>query len=106
MPTRAPRNRLPVTISIAYVASHGQTLWHDGDAHITLQLGDPFVIRESLEATVCFDFRSADCSAGGHGAPLVPWVDAFLLASPQEDRVALNLGGIANVTLLACRRAA
>jgi anhydro-N-acetylmuramic acid kinase len=83
-----------------YVASHGQTLWHDGAARVTLQIGDPFVIREAVDATVCYDFRSADCAAGGQGAPLVSYVDALLLGSPEEDRVALNLGGIANVTLL------
>lgn len=85
---------------IAFIASHGQTVWHDGGAHVTLQLGDAFVIREALNATVCYDFRTADCAAGGNGAPLVAWVDALLLASPDEDRVALNLGGIANVTLM------
>jgi anhydro-N-acetylmuramic acid kinase len=85
---------------IDFVASHGQTLWHDGEQHLTFQLGDAFVIREALAATVCYDFRSADTAAGGHGAPLVARVDALLLASAREDRVALNLGGIANVTLL------
>lgn len=85
---------------IDYVASHGQTIWHDGDAHVTLQIGDPFVIRERAEATVCYDFRAADCAAGGHGAPLVPYVDALLLASGDEDRVAVNIGGIANLTAL------
>lgn len=85
---------------VAFVASHGQTVWHDGEGHVTLQIGDAFVIREALNATVCYDFRSADCAAGGHGAPLVAWVDALLLGSSGEDRVALNLGGIANVTLL------
>lgn len=85
---------------VGYVASHGQTVWHDGNAHITLQLGDPFLIRETLGVTVCYDFRSADCAAGGQGAPLVPYVDALLLSSAREDRVALNIGGIANVTLL------
>ncbi|MGA8534394.1 MAG: anhydro-N-acetylmuramic acid kinase [Candidatus Tumulicola sp.] len=83
-----------------YVASHGQTVWHDGSRHVTFQLGDPFVIRERTRATVCYDFRSADCAAGGHGAPLVPYVDALLFSSEWEDRIALNLGGIANVTLL------
>lgn len=83
-----------------FVASHGQTLWHDGTSSTTLQAGDPFVIREAVGATVCYDFRSADCAAGGHGAPLVPYVDALLLRQPSEDRMALNLGGIANVTLL------
>jgi anhydro-N-acetylmuramic acid kinase len=83
-----------------FVASHGQTLWHDGQSSTTLQIGDPFLIREAIGATVCYDFRSADCAAGGHGAPLVPYVDALLLRDAKEDRVALNLGGIANVTLL------
>ncbi|MBV8724074.1 MAG: anhydro-N-acetylmuramic acid kinase [Candidatus Eremiobacteraeota bacterium] len=83
-----------------FIACHGQTVWHDGPASVTLQIGDPFVVRESLGATVCYDFRSADCAAGGHGAPLVAYVDALLLRSADEDRVALNLGGVANVTLL------
>jgi anhydro-N-acetylmuramic acid kinase len=85
---------------IGFIASHGQTLWHDGVAHVTLQLGDAFVIREIAAATVCYDFRSADCAAGGHGAPLVARVDALLFGGADEDRVGLNLGGIANVTLL------
>jgi anhydro-N-acetylmuramic acid kinase len=85
---------------IDFVASHGQTLWHDGPRHITLQVGDAFMIREATGATVCYDFRSADCAANGQGAPLVARVDALLLADAGEDRVALNLGGIANVTLL------
>jgi anhydro-N-acetylmuramic acid kinase len=84
----------------AFVASHGQTVWHDGAAGITLQIGNAFAIRETLHTTVCYDFRSADTAAGGHGAPLVARVDALLLRDELEDRVALNLGGIANVTLL------
>lgn len=87
-------------VRVDFVASHGQTIWHDGPAHRTMQLGDPFVIREALCATVCFDFRSADCAAGGHGAPLVPYVDALLFADATEDRVFLNVGGIANITAL------
>ncbi len=87
-------------IQVDYIASHGQTIWHDGPAHHTLQIGDPFVIREALNATVCYDFRSADCAAGGHGAPLVPYVDALLFGSGTEDRIALNIGGIANLTAL------
>lgn len=92
----AARSEMPLD----YVACHGQTVWHDGDAHVTLQLGDPFVLRERLRTTICYDFRSADCAAGGHGAPLVPYVDALLLASDDEDRVAVNIGGIANLTVL------
>ncbi len=83
-----------------YVASHGLTLAHDGDDHHTLQIGDPFRIRERTGRTVIFDFRSADTAAGGHGAPLVPYVDHLLLGSPTVSRVALNLGGIANLTVL------
>lgn len=83
-----------------FVASHGLTLAHDGDAHHTLQIGDPFRIREAAGCTVIADFRSADTAAGGTGAPLVPYVDALLLAHASEARVALNLGGIANLTVL------
>jgi len=85
---------------IDYIASHGQTVWHDGDAHVTLQLGDASTIREAAGATVIYDFRTADCAAGGHGAPLVPYVDALMLASADESRIALNVGGIANFTVL------
>ena len=88
-----------------FVASHGQTIYHDGDAHTTLQAGDPFVIRAAVGRTVCYDFRSADCAAGGQGAPLVPYVDALLLASDAEDRVAINIGGIANLTIVPRRSA-
>ncbi len=81
------------------VASHGITLAHDGAAHHTLQLGDPFRIRERTGTTVLYDFRSADTAAGGTGAPLVPFVDALLFAD-RAPCVALNLGGIANLTVL------
>jgi len=83
-----------------YVASHGQTIFHDGSRGVTLQLGDPFAIRDAVRATVCYDFRTADCVAGGQGAPLVPYADALLFASASEDRVAVNIGGIANITIL------
>ncbi len=85
---------------IDYIASHGQTIFHAGEDTVTLQIGDPFRIRERLHATVIYDFRSADCAAGGHGAPLVPYVDAVLLGSQNENRVAVNIGGIANLTFL------
>ncbi len=86
--------------TVNYVASHGLTLAHDGDAHHTLQIGDAFRIREAIARTVVYDFRSADTAAGGQGAPLVPYADALLLGAASETRVALNLGGIANLTLL------
>jgi anhydro-N-acetylmuramic acid kinase len=85
---------------VDYIASHGQTIYHDGNARTTLQIGDAFRIREAMQRTVCYDFRSADCAAGGQGAPLVPYVDALLLTSDSEDRVAVNIGGIANLTVI------
>ena len=86
--------------SVDFAAMHGQTIYHDGAAALTLQIGDPFALRDRIAASVCFDFRSADCALGGAGAPLVPHVDVMLVADPGEKRVALNCGGIANVTLL------
>ncbi len=86
--------------SVDFAAMHGQTIYHDGAAALTLQIGDPFALRERIAASVCFDFRSADCALGGSGAPLVPYVDLVLVAAPDEKRVALNCGGIANITLL------
>ncbi len=86
--------------TIDFAAMHGQTVYHDGALSQTLQLGSPYYLRDRLSASVCFDFRSADCALDGHGAPLVPYVDALLLSSRDEDRVAVNIGGIANLTFL------
>ncbi len=86
--------------SVDFAAMHGQTIFHDGAAALTLQIGDPFALRERIAASVCFDFRSADCALGGSGAPLVPYADLLLVAAPDEKRIALNCGGIANLTLL------
>jgi anhydro-N-acetylmuramic acid kinase len=86
--------------ALALVGSHGLTLAHAGDACRTLQIGDAFRVREATGTTVAYDFRAADCAAGGQGAPLVPYLDALLFADPHADRVALNLGGIANLTVL------
>jgi anhydro-N-acetylmuramic acid kinase len=87
---------------ITAIGSHGQTLRHrpHGDAPFTLQLGDANVIAERTGVQVIADFRRRDVAAGGHGAPLVPAFHAAVLHSAQEDRAVLNLGGIANVTLL------
>lgn len=85
------------------VVSHGQTVFHlvvDGRAESTLQLGQPAWIAERTGAPVLADLRSRDIAAGGHGAPLVSLVDALLLGRPDVAEVALNLGGISNITVV------
>ncbi|HWL68054.1 MAG TPA: anhydro-N-acetylmuramic acid kinase [Geminicoccus sp.] len=82
------------------VGLHGQTVYHEHGV-TTLQLGDPHFLAEALHCPVVSDFRSADVALGGSGAPLVPFIDQLLLAEPGHTVVALNLGGIANVTILA-----
>lgn len=88
--------------AVRAIGSHGQTLRHrpGGDYPFTLQLGDPSVIAERCGIDVVADFRRADIAAGGQGAPLLPAVHAMLLARPGHARVVLNLGGIANITVL------
>jgi anhydro-N-acetylmuramic acid kinase len=84
------------------IGSHGQTLRHrpQGEHPFTLQVGDPSVIAERCRIDVVADFRRADVAAGGQGAPLLPAVHAMLLGRPGHTRVVLNLGGIANITVL------
>ncbi len=86
------------------VASHGQTLFHwvdpDGSALGSLQVGHPAWIAEATGRPVVADFRVADIAAGGQGAPLVAVLDALWLAEPDRTSVALNIGGIANVTVV------
>jgi anhydro-N-acetylmuramic acid kinase len=82
------------------IASHGLTLYHRGEAATTMQIGAPYRLRDALEATVVYDFRRADCALGGHGAPLVPHFDALAFGADDRDVVALNLGGIANVSVV------
>jgi anhydro-N-acetylmuramic acid kinase len=88
---------------IAAIGSHGQTVRHRpfGEHPFTLQIGDPSVIAERTRITTVADFRRADVAAGGQGAPLLPALHAALFAAPDATRVILNLGGIANVTILA-----
>jgi anhydro-N-acetylmuramic acid kinase len=87
---------------LAAIGSHGQTLRHrpSGPAPFTLQLGDPSLLAERLGVTVVADFRRRDVAAGGQGAPLAPAFHAAVLRSADEDRAVLNLGGIANLSLL------
>lgn len=84
------------------IGSHGQTIRHRVDAPVpfTLQIGDPNTIAERTGITVVGDFRRRDVAAGGQGAPLVPAFHDQVFRSGSEDRVILNLGGIANVTIL------
>ncbi|GAA3118634.1 anhydro-N-acetylmuramic acid kinase [Streptomyces rameus] len=86
------------------VVSHGQTMHHwveDGRVRGTLQLGQPAWIAEATGLPVVSDLRSRDVAAGGQGAPLVAMTDTLLLSALPGNPAALNLGGIANVTVLA-----
>ncbi len=87
---------------ICAIGSHGQTLRHrpSGAFPFSLQLGDASVIAERTGITTVADFRARDVAAGGHGAPLMPAFHAAFLRDASEDRAVLNLGGIANLTLL------
>jgi anhydro-N-acetylmuramic acid kinase len=86
------------------IASHGQTLAHFPERRATLQIGDPSVIAERTGCTTVADFRARDVAAGGEGAPLAPFFHHAALGHPEEGRLVLNLGGIANITWI--RRAA
>lgn len=82
--------------AIGVVGSHGQTVWHAPGRH-TLQLGEAAFIAEATGVTTVCDFRPADIAAGGQGAPLVPYLDWALFGG--TGIAALNVGGIANVTI-------
>ena len=89
---------------LVLVASHGQTVFHhDGDparGRVTLQIGDGDFVSEAAGVPVVSDFRTRDCAAGGHGAPLVGLVDDLLFRRAPRPLAILNLGGISNWTLL------
>jgi len=90
---------MPAGWDFDLIASHGQTLVHAPPAY-TLQIGEPAFLSAQTGKPVIFDFRTADVARGGQGAPLIPIVDDFLFRDLAETRVCLNLGGIANVTVL------
>ncbi len=84
-------------VALDLVGSHGQTVAHDHGL-ATLQIGEAAVLAERLGCPVVADFRQNDIAAGGCGAPLVPVVDRWLLARPNDAILALNVGGITNLT--------
>ena len=85
---------------IKAIGSHGQTIRHRPEHGFTLQIGDPNIITEITQIPVISDFRRRDMAAGGQGAPLVPAFHQALFQHPTIHRVILNLGGIANVSML------
>ena len=93
------KNQLDHT-KIKAIGSHGQTIRHRPEHGFTLQIGDPNIITEITQIPVISDFRRRDMAAGGQGAPLVPAFHQALFQHDSIHRVILNLGGIANVSLL------
>ncbi len=88
-----------------FVASHGQTIWHDpmaktGAYSSTFQIGESAMIAYGLKTQVIDNFRVMDLAAGGEGAPLVPYAEYLLYRSENYTRLLQNIGGIGNVTVL------
>ncbi len=91
---------------IQVIGSHGQTIRHcpHSERPFTLQIGDPNIIASGTGITTVADFRRRDLAAGGEGAPLTPAFHQWLFAAEKKARVVLNIGGIANITVLAANR--
>jgi len=108
---------------LSVIGSHGQTIFHQGRSRprsklgegraagggggtdrrqlaSTLQIAEPAIIAARTCVPVVADFRTADMAAGGEGAPLVPLVDYLVLRDPKRNTIALNIGGIANITVI------
>ena len=94
----ALQNRIGRPIAAAGV--HGQTIRHRPERGFTLQLNHPALVAELSGIDIIADFRSRDVAAGGEGAPLVPAFHASVFRAPGEDAAVLNVGGIANFTLI------
>ena len=96
------------TKKIALIGSHGQTIFHQGrrvpylgrHTASTLQIGEASIIAAGTGITTVADFRPGDIAQGGQGAPLVPYADYLLYRHEKLGRVSLNLGGIANITVI------
>ncbi len=88
--------------TVRAIGSHGQTVYHHptGNSPFTLQIGDPNSITQLTGITTVADFRRRDMAAGGQGAPLAPLLHRNCFQSSSTDRVVLNVGGIANITVL------
>lgn len=88
--------------AISGIGCHGQTVWHapDSDMPTSLQLGNPSLLAERVGLTVVADFRRRDIAAGGQGAPLAPAFHRAMFGDDAESRVVVNIGGMANITLL------
>ena len=86
--------------SVLAIGCHGQTVRHRPQMGFSLQLLDANIIAERTGISVVSDFRRRDMAVGGQGAPLVPAFHQALFATPDSTRVLLNLGGIANITVL------
>lgn len=88
--------------TITAIGSHGQTVYHSPAPPLpfTLQIGDPNIIAEQTGITTVADFRRRDMAAGGQGAPLVPAFHQAVFRHPSEHRCIVNIGGIANITVL------